>query len=214
MENIKEWVLIIAVCAMIVEIFEIIMPQGNMKKTAITVCGLILCLCIIIPVSSMYKDLDNLDFNYSFERDSIAKSKEAYTEDEIIKITEEFKIKLKEHIENRVNRIEGLGKCEAEVIIEENYNSEKYGTIYRIYITAEEISDEMNEEMKERQSSGFSQYGDIKRVVISLKGIEVIRRDEDKEDKNEPENVRVKETKQVISKEFELGEENIFVTVN
>jgi len=93
--NIKEWILTIAVCAVIIEIFDILMPEGSTHKTAFIVCGLILSLCMIMPVSSIYKNLKLVNFNYSSDRQNIIQNRDKYTEDQIMEITR-FQAEVKE----------------------------------------------------------------------------------------------------------------------
>ena len=206
--NIKEWILTIAVCAVIIEIFDILMPEGSTHKTAFIVCGLILSLCMIMPVSSIYKNLKLVNFNYSSDRQNIIQNRDKYTEDQIMEITTDFKQKLKKHTQDLVLSLKNISDCKVEVVIEEDYNQDNYGQIYRIYVVAQ-IG---KENQKKKNESGFNDYGKIEKIEIRLEGINIKERD--KKENEEAENENVKDIKNLISDEFKIDKNYIFAEVN
>jgi len=207
MSVIKNWILMVAVCAVIVEILDMLMPDGGMKKTASLICGIAVSLCIIIPGTSIFESIKSFNFNYEDSRKSIVEKQDTYSEEQMIAVTSEFKKKLIKHIEDIVLKTEGISECQANVVIEENYNSEMYGSIYSIYIKAKEAQNEEGEKTKE---SGFSNFNRIEKIEIDIGGIRIIEREKPKEQKeNEKENI----LRGLVAREFQIEEKNVFAEV-
>lgn len=206
MDGIKSWILTIAVCAMVIEVLSIVLPEGKMEGTAKIVFGIVLSICIVSPAVSFYNQLKSLDLDYKKSLSGIYENKEIYTEEQIIEVTEEFKTRIKEHIRKKVNSIDGVKDCSVSVIIEEDYNSEKYGTLYRVYVTAEEGKEEQGDK---KNDSGFLSFGKIEKIEIDIGGITIIER----EDETDEFDGLKKSIISVINEEFKIGEENIFAEV-
>lgn len=209
MEAMKDWILTIAVCAVIIELINILMPEGSARKTAAIVCGIVLSLCIIIPTTSIYKNLGQLQFNYTENRNEILDHRDTYTEEQLLHITAEFKTKLGKHIEDLTLQTEGIVSCKAEIVMDENYNRDTYGQLHRIYIKA--IAGKEKKEEK-KPDSGFSESWKIDRIEIGIDGIQIIPRE--KEAKNaEPEDPRAKKIRESICKELQMEETSVFVEI-
>ena len=218
MEILRGWILTIAVCAVIIEIIDILMPEGNTRKTAFIVCGIVLSISLIIPVTSIYDNLRAMDFDYRESRESLAQSLDKYTEEQIAEVTKEFNIRLTEHIENLVLNVDDIESSTVQVIIEEDHNSEDFGKIHRIYVNAraglEDITDSSGD-IRERRGSGFGTFGQIEEIRISIGGINILGRDDEPQDSDDEthEDERVTEIINIISDEFELAHNNIHVTI-
>ena len=206
MEAVKQWILAIAVFAVIIEILDILMPESSTRKTAFIICGLVLSFSIIVPVTSIYDNLQLVDFNYESARENFVSNRDAYTEEQAVKLTTDYKDKLKNHVEGIVGGIKSVSDCSAEVVIEEDYNSAEFGMVYRIYVTA---SGKPTATEKKR-GSGFGDVGRIEQVEIDIDGIKIKERETPPA---EAEDVHVQEVREAICKEFKLDGENVFVSI-
>jgi len=104
--------------------------------------------------------------------------------------------------------LKNISDCKVEVVIEEDYNQDNYGQIYRIYVVAQ-IG---KENQKKKNESGFNDYGKIEKIEIRLEGINIKERD--KKENEEAENENVKDIKNLISDEFKIDKNYIFAEVN
>lgn len=87
MENVKLWVLSVCVFSVIISIYKVLLPNGNIKKTGITVFSVLLIFIMIKPLFSAKNEFQNLDLyieNDFFSEAATLNNKKIY-KDAIIK---------------------------------------------------------------------------------------------------------------------------------
>lgn len=211
METMKEWALLVAVCAVLTEICSMLMPDGQSRKTGMLVLGLVLVCALVVPMGDFYKLLQHADFSYETERAQITENMETYTETQMLEVTKEYKQRLTTYICSLVNAVEGVGDCRVDFIMEEDYQLETYGIVKRIYVTAYGVKEE--EGAEQTPDSGFSQMAPVEKIEITLDGITIVpdhRQDAQQETAPDP---RAEAIKNVLQEAFRLEEDCIFVEV-
>lgn len=211
MEGVKDWVLTVAASAVLAEICALIMPEGQSRKTGMLVLGLIVVFCLILPIGTVYSDLRALDFSYETEQERMADALETYTEEQMLEVGKEYKERLTEYICQLVNEVEGVGNCRATFVMEEDYTLETYGTIKRIYVTADKMAETAEAtEQENRKDSGFAQMAPIARIEITLDGITVVPTEEEEREETDK---RVESIRSVLQETFQIEADCIFVEV-
>lgn len=61
MENIKLWVLCVCVFLVIVSIYKVLLPNGNIKKAGVTVLSVLLVFIMIKPLLSIKAEVQDFD---------------------------------------------------------------------------------------------------------------------------------------------------------
>lgn len=184
-EFLKNWVLNIITLAILIVMLEIIMPSGKMKKFINLFSGFILIIAIINPVLGLFKNGINLnDFHISsgnfMARKEIEQKGKLLEEKQMKQITEAYRKKVIKQIEDSTREIDGIIDVKADLIINEDYKSQDFGEIRRVYLVLQTGN----------KDGSISAVAPIKKVKIKSS-----------EDLNE--NVREKEVNSGIRKEIE-----------
>lgn len=135
----KEWVLNIITMVVLIVLLEILIPSGRMKKYVNLVSGLIIIIVIINPfVMLLSKNMEIKDFyiqnSNAMDRREIAEKSKVLEEQQMEQITEIYRNKIIKQIEDEIKDIKGVNSASADVIINEDYESELFGEIIRVYI--------------------------------------------------------------------------------
>lgn len=162
-EFIRSWILNIIIIAVMIVLLEILIPSGKMKKYINMVSGIIMIIAIINPLTGLFAKEVNLkefqisDSNY-IDRKEIEKNSEMLERQQMEQITELYRQKIIKHIEEMVMglKVEGVHKAEADVIINEDYNSQNFGEIKRAYIYL----------YTERESNAIKPVKEVKKVQV------------------------------------------------
>lgn len=139
-EFLRGWIVNIITLVMIIVLLEILVPSGKIKKFVDLVSGFILIIAIINPVIATVKKGVNLtEFQMAssnfIDKKSIEADSKILKEKQMSQITQNYRYKLIKQIEESAQGIEGIGKVKADIIINEDYNSESFGEIKRVYVT-------------------------------------------------------------------------------
>lgn len=210
MEWIKEWVLLIAACAIFAELCSMLMPEGQSRKNGLLVLGLVLVFVLVLPMQNILSLLQKMDFSYEAERTQLIGQAEAYTEEEMMAVTQEYKGRLTEYMYQLVTSVEGITDCQVDFIMEENYQLESYGTVKRIYVTA--YQGPIEEAATTTPNSGFSQMPPISKIEITLDGI-VLRSEESEETEQNVQSQLERAVSVVLQEAFYLEETCVFTEV-
>lgn len=135
----KKWVLNIVSLSLFVLLIEILIPSGRIKKVVNMVTGFILVIALINPVLKLLKmDIDLEEFQ--IESGNFINSKEISINSDVLK-EEQIKLMTGVYREKIIDQLEYLAKknnkvkdVKADVIINEDYNSESYGEVERVYL--------------------------------------------------------------------------------
>ncbi len=138
-EFLKDWVLNIVTITVFIMLIEILVPSGKMKKAVSLVTGLVLVIALINPVLGLVKKGINLkEFqiagsNYIDKREIMINS-EVLKENQIKQITNVYRKKVINQLEDVAKNVEGVIDAKADVIINEDYDSSDFGDIKKVYL--------------------------------------------------------------------------------
>ena len=207
MDTIKEWALLVAVCAILIEFCAMLLPKGESRKTGMLVLGLVMMFALILPLGDFYKAMQKIDFSYETERGEITEQAELYTENQMMEVTKEYKQRLTTYMCQLIQNVEGVEECQVDFIMEEDYRLETYGIVKRIYVTAYPKEAEKPNE----NSSGFLEMPPIEKIEITLDGVTVITPEEPEQE--DPSHPLATAISGVLQETFRLEDNCIFVEV-
>ena len=154
-EFFREWVLNIVVTAVILVFIELLIPSGKAKKMVNLVSGFILIIAIIQPfIRGIWGEPDLDWFNealgespgisgysgnqYYKPEDSDDSTIISLREKQASQIVEVYRERVTREIEQVITReVKGIKSVEVDLLINEDYNSQKFGEIQRVYATIE-----------------------------------------------------------------------------
>jgi stage III sporulation protein AF len=137
MEAIKSWVVNIAAVAILMILFDLLMPEGRLRKFAQLLSGFILMFVMINPVLGLFGKSAVLDgwadetFLLSNQVKKIAVSLQDERSGQTLEL---YRSMLLSDIQNRLLAHEQIEEAEVDPMIYENRESEKYGQIRRLFI--------------------------------------------------------------------------------
>lgn len=142
MELLKDWISNIVTLVIFIVLIEMLLPSGNLKKFVSLVSGFIIMLAIIQPLLGMVKgELQLKEFqaaNSNFiDQKTIAANSKILEEKQMKQITETYRKKVIRQIEDSTLQVKGITSAQADVMINEDYNSPQFGEIRRILLTVE-----------------------------------------------------------------------------
>jgi len=142
MAFIKDWVLNIVTLVLFIILIEMLVPSGRMKKYVDLVTGFILIIAIINPFIGLFggkvKLMDSLTANSDYlDKAEIKKDSSVLEQDRMKQIVEVYRKKIIQRLEQTALDTEGVTSARADVIINEDYNSDNFGEIKRAYLNIE-----------------------------------------------------------------------------
>ncbi len=184
-------------------LIEVLIPSGKVRKVVNLVTGFILVIALINPILSLLKmEIDIED--YQIESDNFIKSKEISINSDVLKenqikvMTEVYREKIIAEFESLAKEIDKVKEAKADVIINEDYNSESFGEVERVYLHL--AVDEKKSTIK---------------PILSVKKIEIgkdkkLENEEVAYDKGDTE--IEKQLKEKIHELFKIQKENIIIS--
>lgn len=142
LEFLKSWVLNIVILAVLIVLLEILIPSGKIKKFVNLVTGFVLIIAIITPILNLFKsgvDLNEFQIaNRNFiNRKEIENNSKIMNERQMSQITETYRNKIINQLEEIAGGISEVSRVRADVIINEDYNSKTFGEIERAFLYVE-----------------------------------------------------------------------------
>lgn len=137
MDFLKSWVLNIVALGLLIVIFEIIVPSGKIKKFINLVAGFILIIAVINPFVTFFskgfsfKDIQLTDSNVMDQKEMEQQSKNV-DDKQKQQIVEVYRSKIKKRIEDTVRGMDGVSDVKANIVINEDYESENFGGIISV----------------------------------------------------------------------------------
>lgn len=136
---IKNWAINIVTLVLFITMMEMLLPKGRVKKYINLLTGTILIIAIVEPLTGIWGK--GFDFSASqtmsamnMDRIEIEKTGHMLEQEQIRQTVALYRGRIIEQIERQAREVEGVLDAEADVIINEDYNSESFGEIKRIYI--------------------------------------------------------------------------------
>lgn len=139
-EFLKSWVMNIITLVMVIVLLEILVPSGKIKKFVDLVSGFILIIAIINPVLSAiskgvnFEEIQISSSNF-LDKKAIETNSKILKDKQMKQIAQSYRSKLIQQIEESTAQIKGIGEVKADLIINEDYASESFGEIKRVYIS-------------------------------------------------------------------------------
>lgn len=162
-EFIKEWIINIIVLVLFIVLVEMIIPSGKTRKYINLVTGFILIIVIVNPIIKQFKNGISLESfqladSAQLQKMEIEHDSSLYNKEQMKQITEVYRQKVIKQLEKSAKETEGVADAKADVIINEDYNSDNFGEIKRAYINITP------------KGSGSSEkpVGSVKRVRVEI----------------------------------------------
>lgn len=135
----KNWILNIVTLAIFIVILEILIPTGKTKKFINLVSGFILLIAIINPfIGLLNKGVDLKEFQIVdsniIDKKEIEENSKILKEEQMQQITEVYRRKVINQIMEGAKEIEGVSDVTADVIINDDYKSNSFGEVKRVYL--------------------------------------------------------------------------------
>lgn len=136
----KNWSLNIVTVVLFIVLLEMLLPSGKMKKMVNLVSGLILVIVLINPVLGILEKGVDLKA-YQMANSNFIDKKEIMVNSELLKeeqtrqITNVYRNKIINQLESMIKEVEGVSDVKADVIINEDYSSENFGEVRKVYLT-------------------------------------------------------------------------------
>lgn len=139
MDFIKQWVIQIVTLVLFIVMVEMLLPTGKMKKYVGLVTGTILIISIISPLIPLLGK--NYDFtaiqtssSNAFDKLQVGKDSKLLEDEQMKQIVEVYRKKIIEQLEQNAKEIDGVDQVKADIIFNEDFNSETFGEIKRAYL--------------------------------------------------------------------------------
>ena len=199
---IKAWVMNIVAIVIFMAIFEILAPSGKIKKFVSVASGFILLIVIINPLLHFKGDgLNPKEFqladSHFMDRKEIEQKSKILRDNQVRQITEVYRKKIIERLEETAAETEGVAVARADVIINEDSGSSSFGEIKRVYLYLSLNSKDM----------GIKPVKEVERIEIKRSG---------SAKKDEEDNIHegLKEMlKDKICRTLGVSEENIVISL-
>jgi len=139
MEEIKGWVLNIAAVSVLMVILDLLAPEGGIRKFTRLLAGFVLLVIMINPVLQIFgtgvQDIfagwDTETFLWNSQVRTISGN---IREEQAKQTLQLYRQMLLSDIRGRLENHKLLEKAEVDVVLNENYQSEKFGQIRKLYI--------------------------------------------------------------------------------
>lgn len=214
LEFLRSWIINIVTISIILILFEIIIPTGKIKKLINLVSGFILLIAVINP----FLTLKNQDFNlsensladsYYIDKKEIENSNKVFKDTQMKQISEIYKNKLVDTIQQEIRKIGGVSGSNVTIEINEDYTSDKFGEINKVYV-------ELIKGKTQSENVEIKPVTTVKKVDITTKGTNSTNKNnKTKSLKNvDAQTQKLTESvKQSLNKALEIQKDSIVVTV-
>jgi len=214
----KNWTLNIVTIVLFIVFLEILLPSGKIKKYLNLVSGFILIITLINPfITLLGGNLEIKEFQINssnfLDRREIEEKSKILEEQQIEQIIKVYRNKIIVQLEDSVKDIDGVHDVTADIIINEDYNSEEFGQVKRVYLFIRTST----------ESSGIANVTRIEKIDVS--GSKARQNQEDGDDDEAEENedgkgenndidpTLKKRIEEKIKKIADVDEDNIVINI-
>jgi len=139
LDFIKQWIMQIVFLVLMITIFNILIPEGKIKKFFILFSGFVMISAVLIPLVNIIKKSPDIDITAAFYSNQINKQDVISSAKNIEKkqtdlIVEQYIIKLNVSAENCIKDIQGVSSVKVDSIVNENYDTNDFGKITKMYV--------------------------------------------------------------------------------
>ncbi|HEX2926324.1 MAG TPA: stage III sporulation protein AF [Ruminiclostridium sp.] len=212
LDFLRSWIINIVTISIILVLFEIIVPSGKIKKIINLIAGFVLLIAVVNPFLTLKNRSFDLGQNVIsdsmyLDKNELEASSKLLKDKQMKQVSEVYRDKVADSIREQAEKVEGVSEAEADIEINEDYTSDKFGEITKVNLR-------IKRGKKKTDSVKINSVMPVKRIDISLpsdkeKGRKSAEPPEDAESKKISEQVR-----QNINKSFEIRKDSIIVTVN
>lgn len=209
-EFLKNWIVNIVIVAILLVLFEIIIPAGKIKKIINLVSGFILIIAVINPFITLKSKNFNLSDNvvsdsFYIDKKEMENSKKVLEDTQMQQIASVYKNKLISKIQEELNKLKDVTVIKIDVAINQDVKSDKFGEIKKVYI-------ELKKGKKQSESVKIEPVAEVKKVDISEQDTKGAGEKTSKLKDGQSERI-TELIKQNLNKTLEVQKDNIEVTV-
>lgn len=137
LEFLRSWIINIVTITIILVLFEIIMPSGKIKKIISLIAGFILLIAVINP----FLTLKNKNFDIGqnvlsdsmyLDKNELEASSKLLKDKQMKQVSQVYKDKVINSIQEQALKVNGVSQAKADIEINEDYSSNKFGEITRV----------------------------------------------------------------------------------
>jgi stage III sporulation protein AF len=155
-EFIRQWIINIVGLVLFIVLIEILLPSGKIKRYVNLVTGTILILAILSPLAGVLgknMDITALEASNSniLDKLQIENDSRLLEEEQMKQVVSVYREKIIGQLEQNAQEIDGVEKAKADIIFNEDYKSDTFGEIRRVYL---EIQVEGNGANQSNSDSG------------------------------------------------------------
>lgn len=153
-EFLRGWAINIVTLVIFIVLLEILVPSGKMKKYINLVSGFLIMITLITPFLKFIQkehDLKGLEFSetVNINKIDIDQKSKLLGKNQSKQIIEVYRQKIINQLESYVEQNEDIESVKADVTVDEDSSSEKYGEIKRVYMSLNlKSQEESNSEIK------------------------------------------------------------------
>jgi stage III sporulation protein AF len=211
LEFLRSWIINIVTISIILILFEIIIPSGKIKKIINLVSGFIILIAVINPFLTLKSQDFNLSGNtladsYYIDKKEVENSNKVFKDTQMKQISEIYKTKLVGTIQEQISKLEGVSESNVEVDINEDYTSDKFGEINKVYI-------QLIKGKKKGENVEIKSVTTVKKVDISTKDTNKKNKTKSLKNADSETQRRTELVKQSLNKALEIQKDSIVVTV-
>jgi stage III sporulation protein AF len=205
LDFIRSWVFNIVTLTIFIVLIEILIPSGKTKKFVSLVSGFLLLIAILNPLLGLInkgvdlKEIELENSNYIDKRD-IENSSKVFQDSQMKQIANTYKKKIIKQLEDSTREIKGISNVKADVVINEDYKSDKFGEIKKAYLYIS-MGDE---------TISVKTVAKVEKVRID--GRDMIQESTDENSREVDGEIR-KQLENKLNKLFDLGKENIIISL-
>lgn len=143
MDSLRQWIINITAVAIFIVILEIMLPSGRMKKMVNLISGFVLIITIIYPLGNVISQgakmtsgffENSMNFDKKQVQNQQQNAGDAMKKEQVNQILQLYREKVINHIKESAKKIKGVGEVNADITFVDDYSSENFGQLKRIYI--------------------------------------------------------------------------------
>ena len=200
----RSWILNIVSLVIFIILIEMFIPSGKTKKFVNLISGFILLIAIINPLMGLFqKGIDLKEFSITssniLDKKVIEENSKVLEDRQMKQIAEVYRKKVIKQLEGITKDIGEIENAQADIIINEDYKSESFGDIERVYF---------NISLKEK-NDGVKPVAKIEKIVVD--GRDIVKED-NSEDKKLDSKLR-KQLEDRVNKLFGVESDSVIITL-
>ncbi len=197
----RSWIFNIVFLAIFIVLIEMLIPSGKTKKVVNLVSGCIMLIAIINPLLGIIdRDIDLKGFQIEtgnfIDRKEIEAQGKVLEEERMKQIVKLYREKIVSQLESSALEVSGIAEANVDVLINEDYSSDKFGEIKKAYVSLK----------LQRENDGIKPVAKVGKIVID-------NGESAKEEPAEMDNDIKRQMESRIGSLFNLSNEDIVITL-